>query len=93
MHKVFLSVSLGEDGHIEDSPIGKLDLQAFWHFHGGYQIRWWEVRDGWPTAQLPFLALRILRSFGSLEGGTHLGVLPECGTQHKSLEQRSWRIS
>jgi hypothetical protein len=47
------------------------------------------IWDGWPTTQLPFLALRILCSFGSLEGGTHVGLLPECGTQHKSIEHRS----
>ncbi len=77
---------------VEEGPIRKLDLQAFWRFLGGYEICWWDVWDGWPTAQLPFLALGILQSFGrSLEGGTHLGMLPECGTQHESLDQRSWR--
>jgi hypothetical protein len=90
MRKVLLGVSLGEDGHVEDGPIRKLDLQGFVHFLGGYKIHWWDVRDGWPTAQLPFLALGILQSFGSLEGGTHLGMLLESGTQHESLEQISW---
>jgi hypothetical protein len=27
MGKVLLGVALGEDGHVEDGPIGKLDLQ------------------------------------------------------------------
>ncbi len=80
MRKVFLGVPLGKDGHVEDGPIGKLDLQGFLHLLGGHEIHWGDVRDGWPTAQLSFFALRILQSFGSLEGGTHLGMLPECGT-------------
>ncbi len=29
MHKVFLVIPLGEDGHVEDGPIGKLDLDSF----------------------------------------------------------------
>ena len=90
MRKVFIGVLLGENGHVENSPIGKLDLQGFLHFLGGHKIHHWDLRDGWPTAQLPFLALRILQFFGSFKGGTHLGVLPECGTQHKSFEGRSW---
>jgi hypothetical protein len=81
MRKVFLGVPSGEDGHVEDSPIGKLDLQDFLHLLGAHKIRRWDIRDGWPTAQLPFLTLRILQSFGSLEGGVHPGVLPECGTK------------
>ncbi len=60
MRKVFLSVPSGEYGHVEDEPIKKLDLLGFLHFLGGYQICWWDLRDGWPTAQLPFLALGIL---------------------------------
>jgi hypothetical protein len=93
VHKVLLVVPTGENGHVEDGPIGKFHLQSVQHFLGGYKICWWDVRDGWPTAQLPFLALKILQSFGSLEGDTHLGVLPECGTQHESLKHRSWRNS
>ncbi len=38
MGKVFLSVPLGEDGHVKDGPIKKLDLEAFWCFLGGHQI-------------------------------------------------------
>jgi hypothetical protein len=91
MCKVFLGIPSGKDGHVEDGPIGKLNLQGFLHFLGGHNIRQWDVRDGWPTAQLPSLALGILQSFGSLECGTNLGMLPECGTQHESLERRSRR--
>jgi hypothetical protein len=36
-----------------------------------------------------FLHYQILPFLGALESGTHLGKLPECGTQHESLEQRS----
>ena len=85
MRKVFLGVPLGEDGHVEDSPIGKLDLQDFLHLLGAHKIRRWDIRDGWPTAQLPFLTLRILQSFGSLEGGVHPGVLPECGISEEPI--------
>jgi hypothetical protein len=51
------------------------------------------VRDGWPTAQLPFLALRILQSLGAIAVGTHSGLLPEVCTQHESFEGRSWQNS
>jgi hypothetical protein len=85
--KIFLSVSLEEYGHVEDIPIRKLHLQTFRSFVDGYNIFWWDIREGWLTAQLPFLALRILQFFGSLDGDTHLGVFPECGTQHESLER------
>jgi hypothetical protein len=91
--KMLLGVPSEEDGHVEDSPIEKLDLEAFQCFLGVYQICWGGERDGWLTAQLPFLALQIFQSLGALEDGTHLGVLPECGTQHKSLERSSWRNS
>jgi hypothetical protein len=30
MCKVFLDIPLGEDGHVEDGSIRKLDLEAFW---------------------------------------------------------------
>ncbi len=87
MHKVFLGIPLGNDGHVEDGPIGKLDLEAFRRFLGGYQIHQGDVHNGWLTAQLPFLTLRILQSLGALKDGTHLGMLPECGTQHDSLKE------
>ncbi len=85
VRKVFLSVPSGEDGHIKDGPIGKFHLQSIWRFLDSDKIRWWDVRDGWPTAQLPFLALGILQSFESLEGGAYFGVLPECGTSTSLL--------
>ncbi len=34
MHKVFLGVPSGEDGHVEDGPIEKLDLEGFQSFLG-----------------------------------------------------------
>ena len=71
MCKVFLRVPLGDDGHVEDGPIGKLDLEGFRRFLGVPQISRGDLRYGWPTAQLPFLALQILKSLGALEGGTH----------------------
>ncbi len=36
MGKVFLGIPSGEDGHVEDGPIGKLDLEAFCCFLGGH---------------------------------------------------------
>ncbi len=38
----------------------------------------------------PFLHSKSFSPLGPFENGTHLGMLPECGTQHKSLERRSW---
>ncbi len=78
---------MGVDGHVEDGTIWKLDLQTLRFFLGGYKICWWDVRNGWPDAQLPFLAFRILQPVGSLEGSTHVGVMPECGTEHEPLER------
>ncbi len=89
MCKVFLGVPLGEDGHVEDGPIGKLDLEGLRRFLGVHHICQGDVRDRRQTNQLLFLSLQILQSLEALKGGTHLGMLPECGTQHKSLEQRS----
>ncbi len=76
MCKVFLGVLMGVDGHVEDGGVWKLDLQTLRLLHGGYEICWWDVRNGWPTAQLPFLAFGILQPAGSLEGSTHFGMLP-----------------
>jgi hypothetical protein len=36
MGKVFLSVASGEDGHVEDGPIRKLDLQIVRRLLGGH---------------------------------------------------------
>jgi hypothetical protein len=36
MRKVFLGIPSREDGHIEEGPIGKLDLEAFQQLLGGH---------------------------------------------------------
>ncbi len=62
--KVFLGVPMGVDGHVEDGFSWKLDLQNLRFFLGDYKIHHRYVLDGWPIAQLPFLAFRILQLVG-----------------------------
>jgi hypothetical protein len=84
--KVFLSVpTTGVDGHVETGIIPKPDLQYLRFLLGSYDIHLRDIRDGWPVAQLPFLALGILQPIGNLEGSTHFGLLPESGTKNKFL--------
>jgi hypothetical protein len=84
MHKVFLVISSGEDGHVEDVLLGSLILRfsddsllVIRSVGGGH------ISDGWLTAQLSFLAFQVLLSFGALEDGSHFDVLPQCCTQHE----------
>ncbi len=91
MCKVFLSVPTGVDGHVEAGIIWKLDLQNLRFLFASYEIRLRDIQDGWPIAQLPFLAFRIFQLVGRLEGSTHFGIMPESGTEHKPLEQRLWQ--
>ncbi len=93
VHKVFLGVPTGVNGHIEVGIVGKLDIQDLRFFLGGDNICLSYVQDGRPVAQLPFLALGILQPVRRLEGSAHFGVLPESGTKHKFLERRLWRNS
>jgi hypothetical protein len=91
--KVFLSVPMGIDGHVETGIIWKLDLQNLRFLLGSYKIHLRDIQDGWPIAQLPFLAYGFLQPIGRLESSTHFGVLPESGTKHKPLKQKLWRNS
>ncbi len=93
MCKVFLGVSMGEDGHVEMGIVQKPDLQDLRFLLGSHNIRFSDIRDGRQVAQLPFIALRIFQSAGSLKGSTYPGILPESGTEHKFLERRLWRDS
>jgi hypothetical protein len=58
--KVFLGVTTGVYGHVEVGIVWKLDHEGLRFFLGRDNIRQRYVRDGWPVAQLPFLALGIL---------------------------------
>ncbi len=93
MCKVFLGVPMGVNRHVEVRLVWKLDLQGLRFFLGCDDVYLRHVRDGWPVAQLPFLALRIIQPVGSLEGCTHFGMLPESGTKQEFLERRLQRNS
>jgi hypothetical protein len=86
--KVFLSVSTGVKRHTKVEIVQKLDLQGLRFFLGREDVNLRHVRDGRLVAQLPFLALSIIQPIGSLEGGTHFGLLPESGTKQEFLERR-----
>ncbi len=88
MCKVFLSVSTGVKRHTKVEIVQKLDLQGLRFFLGREDVNLRHVRDGRLVAQLPFLALSIIQPIGSLEGGTHFGLLPESGTKQEFLERR-----
>jgi hypothetical protein len=79
MCKVFFIVPTGVNGITEVGLIRKLDLENLRFFVGRDNVNLRYVRNGWPVAQLPFLALGILQPVRRLEGGTHFGVLPESG--------------
>ncbi len=83
--KVFLGVNMGVNRHVEVGIVRKLDL------HDNVYLRY--IWDGWLVAQLPFLALSIIQPAGSLEGGTHFGVLPDSRTMQEFLERRLQRNS
>jgi hypothetical protein len=91
--EVFLGVPMGVNRHVEVGLVRKLDLQGLRFSLGRDDVYLRHVRDGWPVAQLPFLALSIIQPVGSLEGGTHYGMLPESGTKPKFLERRLRRNS
>ncbi len=80
MHKVFLVVPTGVNGHAEVGCISKLDLEDLMLFLGCDDVYNQDVQNGRPMRQLPFLALSILQPIWRLEGGTHFGVMPESGT-------------
>jgi hypothetical protein len=91
--KEFLGAPMGVYGHVEVGLVWKLALQGLRFFLGHDDIHLRCVRDGWPVAQLPLLALSILQPFGRLEGGTHFGILPDSSTKQEFLERRLWRNS
>jgi hypothetical protein len=86
--KVFLVVPMGVNGHTEVGLIQKLDLGKLRFFLGRDNVNLRYVQNGWPIAQLPFLALCILQPVRRLEGGTHFGMLPESGTKQDFFERR-----
>jgi hypothetical protein len=73
--------------------VRKLDLQGLRLLLGRDNVYLRLVQDGWSVAQLPFLALSIIQPVGSLEGGTHISVLPESGTKQELFERRLWQNS
>ncbi len=80
MHEVFLVVPTGVNGHAEVGRVRKLDLEDLGFFIGRDDVYHWDVRNGRPMRELPFLTLSVLQSVRRLEGGTHFGVMPESGT-------------
>jgi hypothetical protein len=89
--KVFLGVPTVVDVHADVGVIRNLDLQHLRIFLGRDNFHLSYVWDGWPVAQLPFLALGILQPVGRLEISTHYGVLPESNILQEFLERRLWR--
>ncbi len=66
--------------HVDVGIVRKLDLVNLKIFLGRDDVCLRYGWDGWPVAQLPFLALSIPQPIGRLEGSTHFGILPESGT-------------
>ncbi len=80
MHKVFLVVSTGINGHAEMGCVKKLDFEDLRLFLGRDNVYHRDVRNGRLMRQLSLLALSVLQLVWRLEGGTHFGVMPESGT-------------
>ncbi len=80
VHKVFLVVPTGVNGHAEVGRVRKLDLEDLGFFLGRDNVYHLDIRNGRPMRQLPLLALSVLQPIWGLEGGTHFGVMPETGT-------------
>jgi hypothetical protein len=91
VHKVFLGVPTGVDGHVEVGIIRKSDLEDLRFFLEHDNVHLSYIWDGRPVAQLPFLTLGILQPVRRLKGSTHFGILQESSTEHKFLERRLWR--
>jgi hypothetical protein len=91
--KVFFSVPMGVNRHVEVGLLQKLDLQGLRFFLGRDDVYLRHVWDGRPVAQLHFLALSIIQPIGSLEGGNHSGIQPESGTKQEFLERRLWQFA
>jgi hypothetical protein len=90
VHEVFLGVPTGVNRHFEVGIDRKLDLQGLLFFVGRDNVYLRHVWDGRLVAQLPILKLSIIQPFGSLERGTHFGMLPESSTKQEFLERRLW---
>jgi hypothetical protein len=88
VHKAFLVVPMGVDGHAEVGCVRKLDLEDLELFLGRDGVNHRNVWNGWPMRQLPFLVLSVLQPVWGLEGGTHFGVLPESSNKQEFLERR-----
>jgi hypothetical protein len=80
MCEVFLVVPTGVDGHAEVGHVRKLHLEDLGFFLGCDNVYHWNLRNGRPMRQLPFLTLSILQPVQRLEGGTHFGVMTESNT-------------
>jgi hypothetical protein len=80
VHKIFLVVPTGVNGHAEVGHVRKLDLEDLGLFVGRDNVYHWDIRNGRPMRQLPFLALSVLQPIWGLEGGTYFGMMPESGT-------------
>ncbi len=87
MRKLFLSVSMRVNGHVEVRIVRKPDLEDLRFVLRCDKVRLSHVQDGWPVAQQPFLAVRILQPIRRLEGSTHFGIMPESSTENKFLKE------
>jgi hypothetical protein len=79
VHKVFLIVLTGVNGHAEVGHVRKLDLEDLRLFLGCDNVYHRDVWNGRPIRQLSLLALSGLQPVWGLEGGTHFGMMPESG--------------
>jgi hypothetical protein len=79
VHKVFLIVPMGVNGHAEVGHVRKLDLEDLRLFLGCDNVYHRDVWNGRPIRQLSLLALSGLQPVWGLEGGTHFGMMPESG--------------
>ncbi len=76
VHKVFLIVTTGVNGHAEVGHIRKLELKDLRLFFGCDNVYHWDVRNGGPMRQLSLLALS--------------GLQPVWGRSHVADYKRGW---
>jgi hypothetical protein len=91
--KVFPSVPMGVNRHVEVGLVRKLDLQGLRFFLGHDNVYLRHVWNGRPVSQLSLLTLSIIQPIGRIEGGTYFGMLPESSTMQEFLERRLWQKS
>ncbi len=73
VHKVFLIVPTGVDGHAEVGRVGKLDLEDLGFFLGCDNVNLWNIRNGWPCC-MPLINVPYKRTFGAPDQGQTLDV-------------------